>query len=328
MKLTSLVCLAALAAAPAFAVDPALLQMAPDGAKALAGMQIAQGKQSPLGRYVLQHLGTPGPRTQAWMSQAGFDPRRDLTEVLVAATGSGTSVNGGLVLARGTFDTARLGAAMEAHGGVHTVVLGADVYSGGKAPHPWSVAFPDNTTAVMGAPDEVNAALTRRASATPVSTSLSGEVDQLSATNDFWFLTLGPLSEFAKAVPDPSVSNAFQNGSMFQAVTQASGGLHFGDNVVFSADAVTRSDKDAQSLQDVVRFLVNMIQSNKQQNAMSQQVSSILNSLTLSTNANVMHLSLSIPESQVEALLAASSQQRRSMRPPMRHAPPAPPQGN
>jgi hypothetical protein len=324
MKLTKLVCLAALAAAPAFAVDPVLLQMAPEGAKALAGMQIAQGKQSPLGRYVLQHLVTPGPRAQAWMSQAGFDPRRDLTEVLVAATGSSTAVKGGLVLARGTFDTARLGAAIEAHGGVHSVVLGSDIYTSGKAPHPWSIAFPDNTTAVMGSPEDVNAALTRRASATPVSTSLSGQVAQLSAANDFWFLTLGPLSQFANAVPDPSVSNAFQNGAMFRAVTQASGGLHLGDNVVFSADAITRSDKDAQSLEDVLRFLVSMVQSNQRENAMSQQISSILNSLTLSTSANVMHLALSIPESQMEAFLAASAQQRRSLRPPMPHAPPAP----
>ncbi len=328
MKLTTLVCLAALAVAPAFAVDPALLQMAPDGAKALAGMQIAQGKQSPLGRYMLQHLGTPGPRAEAWMSQAGFDPRRDLSEILFAATGSSGAVNSGLVLARGTFDTARLGAAIEAHGGVHTALLGTDVYTTGKAPHTWSIAFPDNTTAVMGSPDDVSAALTRRAAATPASTALSSQVEQLGAANDFWFLTLAPLSQFANAVPDPSVGNAFQNGSMFQAVTQASGGVHLGDNVVFSADAVTRSEKDAQSLQDVVRFLVSMIQSNKQPNAMTQQISSLLNSLTLSTDANVMHLSLSIPESQVEAFLAASSQQRHSMRPPTRHAPPAPPQGN
>jgi hypothetical protein len=328
MKLTSLVCLAALTAAPAFAVDPALLQMAPDAAKALAGMQIAQGRQSPLGRYVLQHLGTPGPHPQAWMTQAGFDPRRDITEILVAATGSRGSVSGGLVLARGTFDTARLGAAIEAHGGVHTTLLGADVYTTGKAPHTWSIAFPDNTTALMGSPDDVSAALTRRAAATPASTALISQVEQLGAANDFWFLTLAPLSQFANAVPDPSVGNAFQNGAMFQAVTQASGGVHFGDNVVFSADAVTRSEKDAQSLQDVVRFLVSMIQSNKQPNAINQQISLLLNSLTLSTDANVMHLSLSIPESQMEAFLAATSSQRKAMRAPRRHAPSAPVQGN
>ncbi len=328
MKLASLAAVLALAAVPDFAADPALLQMAPEGAKALAGMQIAQGKQSPLGRYMLLHFASPGTHAQAWMSQAGFDPRRDLTEVLIAATRSSTSVNGGLVLARGTFDTARLGAAIEAHGGVHTTTLGCDVYTGGKAPKTWSIAFPDNTTAVMGTPDDVTAALTRRASSTPTSSSLSGQVEQLSAANDFWFLTLAPLSQIANAVPDPSVSNAFQNGAMFQAVTQASGGLHFGDNIVLSADAVTRSDKDAQSLQDVVRFLVSMIQANNQANAMSQQLSSMLSSLTLSTTANIMHLSMSIPEAQMEAFLAASVQQRQAARPPQRRAPPAASQNN
>ncbi len=325
MTFASVLSIFALAAAPAFAADPALLQMAPGGAKALAGLQISQSKQSPLGRYLLSRLATPAPRAQSWMTQAGFDPRRDLTEVLVAATGSDTAVTGGLVLARGTFDTARIGAAIEANGGTHTSVGGVDVYNAGTGAKAWSVAFPDTTTGVMGSPADVAAALAQRASAAATATALAGQVTQLSAANDFWFLTLAPISEFASAMPDPSAAGAMQNGTLFQAVMQASGGLRFGDSVVLTADAVTRSDKDAQSLEDVVRFLASMIQSNAQANPLSQQLAAILSALTLSTSANVMHLSLSVPEAQMEAFLAATASQRRAAPPlPPHRQPPAP----
>ncbi len=42
-------------------------------------------------------------------------------------------------------------------------------------------------------------------------------------------------------------------------------GVRFGDNVVVTADAVTRSDKDAQALVDVVHFLASMVQSDEEQ---------------------------------------------------------------
>ena len=41
----------------------------------------------------------------------GFDPRRDLREVLVASTSPPVKHQPGLVLARGTFDAARIAAA-------------------------------------------------------------------------------------------------------------------------------------------------------------------------------------------------------------------------
>ena len=75
-----------------------------------------------------------------------------------------------------------------------------------------------------------------------------------------------------------------------------------------TADAVTRSDKDAQALADVLRFLSGMLQTNKSTNPTAAQLSALLSSLVLTTNANVLHLSLTVPEAQLEGFLTAAHQ--------------------
>ncbi len=301
----------------ALAADPALLQMVPPTARLVAGMQVDQGKQSAFGRYVLARLGASENKAKELMADTGFDPRRDVSELLFASEGpvTGGATNGGLILARGAFDPARIAAAVRAKGGVATSFQGVDVLSGANAKEPWALAFLDNTTALVGDVASVKAAVTQHAAGTPAGADLTAKVGLLSANHDFWFLTLAPMSDFAASMPDSGLGGAMQNGKMFQAITQASGGVRFGDNVVVTADAVTRSDKDAQALVDVVHFLASMVQSNQQQDPTAQQMAALLGLLVLKADANVMHLSLSVPESQLESFLD-SARQRHVAPPP------------
>ena len=312
----------------ALAADPALLQMVPPTASVVAGMQVDQGKRTAFGRYMLAKLGASGDKAKELMAETGFDPRRDMTELLFASAGpvGGGQTTGGLILARGAFDPARIAAAVHAKGGVTTSFLGVDVLSGANAKQPWALAFLDNTTAIVGDVESVKAAVTQHAAGTPTSADLTAKVGLLSANNDFWFLTLAPMSSFSTSMPDSSLGNAMQNGKMFQAITQASGGVRFGDNVVVTADAVTRSDKDAQALVDVVHFLASMVQGNSQ-DATAQQMAAMLSSLVLKADANVMHLSLSVPESQLESFID-SARQRHLAPPPPAALRPAAPQAN
>ena len=313
----------------ALAADPALLQMVPPTASAVAGMQVDQGKRSAFGRYMLAKFGASGDKATELMAETGFDPRRDMSEVLFASEGpvAGGVSSGGLILARGTFDPARIAAAVRAKGGVATSFQGVDVLSGADAKQPWALAFLDNTTAVVGDVSSVKAAVTQHAAGTPASADLTAKVALLSANNDFWFLTLAPISDLAGSMPDSGLGDTMQNGKMFQAITQASGGVRFGDNVVVTADAVTRSDKDAQALVDVVHFLAGMVQSGQQPGATPQGMAALLSSLVLKADANVMHLSLSVPESQLESFLD-SARQRHVTPPPPAGLKPVVPQAN
>ena len=72
-------------------IDHGLLNLVPPGTQVLAGFQIEQGKTSALGQYLLLRAGTQGPQFQKLMDATGFDPRRDLQEVLVATPGPASS---------------------------------------------------------------------------------------------------------------------------------------------------------------------------------------------------------------------------------------------
>jgi glycine cleavage system regulatory protein len=89
-------------------------------------------------------------------------------------------------------------------------------------------------------------------------------------------------------------------GNLLQAVIAASGGLNFGSSAVtISADAVTNSPQNAQALEDVLKFLVSMLQSNAQN---KPALGALASSATFSINGAVMHLAMSLPEEQIEQL--------------------------
>src|ERR1019366_5600175 len=97
-------------------------------------------------------------------------------------------------------------------------------------------------------------------------------------------------------------------GNLFAAINQASGGLRFGDTVTISAEAVTRSEKDAQALVDVVKFFAGLVQLNKQNNPAAGQVATLPDSLQASASGNTTTISLAIPEQQLEQLLNSAHQ--------------------
>ena len=67
------------------AADPQLLNMVPPDAKVLAGINVDQARNSPLGQFLLAMMPADAG-FQQFVAVSGFDPRRDLHEILVAAT--------------------------------------------------------------------------------------------------------------------------------------------------------------------------------------------------------------------------------------------------
>src|SRR5215469_11437196 len=84
------------------AVDSQLLSLMMPDAKVLAGVNVAQAKSSPFGQYVLSQISANDPGLQELITLTGFDPRQDLTEVLVASNGAAGS-HTGLAAAKGNF---------------------------------------------------------------------------------------------------------------------------------------------------------------------------------------------------------------------------------
>ncbi|MEO8052512.1 MAG: hypothetical protein ABI833_19050, partial [Acidobacteriota bacterium] len=86
------------------AVDPHLLELVMPEAKVLYGIQVQQTLASPFGQFAISHL----PQSDGLLrfeAATGFELQRDLREILVAssATGSLGDSSDALVLASGAF---------------------------------------------------------------------------------------------------------------------------------------------------------------------------------------------------------------------------------
>jgi hypothetical protein len=298
--------------------DPTLLRLVMPDAKVVAGLQVTQTKSSAFGQFILSHMQVEDPQFQKFIAQTGFDPRRDVTELVMASNWEqATPQSRWLVAARGVFNIPMITSAAIANGGASTDFQGLSILTYAPTDQQQAalngIAFLDQSTAIMGDIASVKSAIQRQRANTPLPAKLRGKIQALSAKNDFWFATLVPISEFAGVMPDPNLSSAMK-GNLLGAVHEASGGIRFGDTVNISGEAVTRSDKDAQALEDVFRFVAGLIQGGRQNDPAAGQIANWVDTMDLQTKANVMTVSLAIPEKQLEQMLNTMRQETQRPR--------------
>jgi hypothetical protein len=290
--------------APA-AVDPLLLNLLPPDAALVSGVAVQQAKNTAFGRFVLSQMSTDDEEMRKFIEMTGFDPRRDLNEIVIATVNTGGKTRA-LVAARGAFAPGRILAAARTHGAAVQTYNGVELaLSPGN--DPVAIGLVDAGLALAGDPDVVKAALDRRARPTSLPAATVARIQNLSATQDAWFYSFTALSEFAGAkFKDPNVGGMMENG-LLASVLQAGAGVKFTSNEArVTAEATTRTDRDATALADVFRFVATLLT----QNANGKDVSA-LQQMQVTTQANVMRMQLSIPESTLESWFAPRRQQAR-----------------
>jgi hypothetical protein len=296
------------ASATQAAVDPGLLALVTPDAKALVGVQVAQTVASPFGQYLFSQIPNDG-NVDKVMSAIGFDPRRDIQELLAA---SGDNPDAAVVLGRGNFQPAKIATAAKLAGAVSSSYRGFEILSGpnnaaGNSPkatvgdRPGALVFLDGSTIAMGDIASVKAAIDRRVANTMFSGTLADRAKLISASNDIWFASLTPPSGVLGGANANGQGNPVQ--TMLQAALQASGGIKFATTAVtVSAEVLAKSPQDAQSMIDVLRFGASMVQMNRKQGGAAANAASLLDTATFTTNGSVAKISLSLPEQQIEQL--------------------------
>jgi hypothetical protein len=306
-------CLLAAAATATAAIDPVLLNLVMPDAKILSGIQVAQSVVSPFGQYVLAQIEPGDASFQKFILTTGFNPTRDLTEVLAATNSDGTSTTPtAIVLGRGTFVPAQILAAATAQGGVITLYRGFSIIAGPAVPNPppgsgteappttlttTGLVFLDGTTVAGGDIASVKAGIDRYLASSTYSGALAQKAQAVSVANQAWFATTSPLSSFLGGKLGGTSLNGVSQNNLLQSVLQASGGVNFGSSAVtVTGDALTSSAQNAQALVDVLKFLVSMIPST------DPKVASLAGNAVFTVNGVTAHLSMSLPEQQVEQL--------------------------
>jgi len=291
----------ALAACSAFAADPALLGLLAPDAKVVAGIRVDRSTASQFGQFMLKQMQHEDADFNKFVTATGFDPRRDLTEVIVSSS-DGQTKSHGLVVAHGVFDIVRLAGQAKLSGASITNYKDVQVIAGKS--NGW-IAFLDGRTAAAGDPALVRAAIDRRGSGVGIDSKLAAKVNEVSGKYDAWMVSIAPMSNFSGRLPDARM-NGMMNGEMVQGIEQASGGVLFGSSVQIAGEAVTRSEKDATALADVVRFLAGMVQMNREKPEVSK-LAAVLDTMSLKASANTLTISLSVPESDLEQMLKQPS---------------------
>ena len=291
-------------AASAFAgVDPVLLNLVTPDAKVLTGIQVDQSVTSPFGQYLLSQMQSNDAGFMQFVAATGFDPTRDLKQVLVATGDATAGIDNVLVLGRGSFLVTQITAAVTTNGGVVTQYKGFNLLTQPQGKDPSAIVFLDNTTTLVGRVPAVQAGIDRFIAHATYAGNLATSAQTVSGANSAWFTTQTPLSDFLNGKL-PGNTGALSQSNLFQSVTAASGGINFGTNsIVVTADALTTSPQNAQALVDVLKFLVSMIQTN----AKSQPVTTLADAATFTANGATTHLSLSISEQMAEQLFMTSS---------------------
>jgi hypothetical protein len=276
------------------AADPQLLNLVMPDAKVIAGVNVEQAKSTQFGQYVLNQIQTNDGEMQKLITLTGFDPRRDVREVLVASDGV-PQTKVGLALARGNFDVAKIMAAATTEGKdvVTETYAGITILEDNKATH--GIAFLDSTTVIGGDLASVKGAIDRRSNAQPLPAALLVKINQWSTSQDAWGISVVPPTSFAPAQPGGGAHgpNAMI-ASTAQSVQQAYGGVKFGANVVFTGEAVCDTAQNATALGDLVKFMINLAQ--MQGGAQDPKFAALANSVTVTPNGTSLKITASLPQ--------------------------------
>jgi hypothetical protein len=280
---------------PAKAADPQLLGLVMPDAKVLAGINVDQAKATPFGVYVLGQIAPQDQGLQQLATLLNFDPRRDVSELLVASTA--VAGHTGLVVARGVFDPAKITAAALLAGAKSENYNGITILEDPKQTN--GAAFLDSTLVVAGDVANVKAAIDRQNKPSVLSFALSSQVVPWSQAEDAWVVATVPPSLLKLAPGAPQVPG-LTGQSAFTTVQQIAAGVKFGSTVALTAQAQTDTGENATNMAGALQFLANLAQ---MQTAQNPEAGALLKSLTVTAQGVNVHISLSLPADQFEQLV-------------------------
>jgi hypothetical protein len=289
----------------AFAADPELMNLVMPDAKILAGANATTTKISPLGQFVLSKITLLGEEPQKFIAATGFDPLKDVSEVL-AATAADPASHSGLLLVRGTFNVDKISGVIAGHHEVQTQSYGgATLFSltNRKTNATQALAFIGSTIAVAGDLATVKAAIDRSTGANSIDPALALQVNQLSQNEDEWVVSSASIASLMPATATAGSGPAAQVMSILKSIQTFTGGVKFGSDVQITAHAVADTAQNAAALAAVVKLGVNLASMNSGKGAQLTELARLLQNLQVTASGSDLNLALAIPETQVEALL-------------------------
>ncbi len=308
MRIALIPALLAAAATSAFCSDPELMNLVMTDAHVVAGINVQNARNTTFGRFVLDRMQTDDKGLSKLAETTGFDPRRDLDEIMLASTSDFANKSAkGIALVRGRFDQSKIATAVKTMGPTQIERrAGFDIYTSKAGNSENAFVFLTPSLAAAGDLASVRETVDRKAAGKSMNPETAKRVQTLSAANDVWMLSTVQISSFAGPVPMAAASGSpmhgFLSDGIFRSLDQAAMGFHFGPgSVEMNLETVSKTEKDATALADVVRLVANLVQMQRDNKDMAQ-LAAALEAMQLSQQAKNVSLKLAIPQSEIERM--------------------------
>jgi hypothetical protein len=242
MLLISLLLVIAPVAFGQMRVDNVLVKMVPPGSTALMGVHMDQVRQTALYRKLLadQNL----TQLDQFSRETGFDPRRDVRELLFA-----TTPQGGVMLARGAFhlNPPALKEMKKTRHGEY------EIWNNGKN----GFCLLDSTLAVAGEIPAIEAALEEwKSGSHTAAQSLLARAVNVNPHAQIWGISTGAASFLADHLPPASSGLDFSK--VFRGLEDTWFQADLNAGLRAEVHGTTSSEKDAINLRDAVRGMVGL----------------------------------------------------------------------
>ncbi|MDQ6699803.1 MAG: hypothetical protein M3Z36_06430 [Acidobacteriota bacterium] len=219
-------------------VDPVLAQLVPADAVSLFGARMDQIKSTPLYQKLIAQKKLQ--QFDEFAAETGFDPRRDVRELVVASNGKDT-----VVLARGNFHLSNV------QGVAKSMYKGYTLYTRDDAGY----SLLDSSTAVAGNLAELRAALDQYKTGNRAATAaLLAKAQAIPGQYQVWAVSIGGADFLARNLPQSG------NGANFGKIFRSLENTMFEADLRNGLDAIAQGNchtaKDAKDLGDAARGLV------------------------------------------------------------------------
>jgi hypothetical protein len=259
MRSSRAVFLVTIVAGTGFAAESVLPDCIPPGTKVVFGVSVRSLLDSPVLKSFQSDMqkasadlmkGGPLPILEMIKSGPlpGFDPLKDVDELIIASTADKDKATA-LIVLRGRFDPKSLPGTSSSYNGV--LIFGDGQKANG------TLALLDESTAIVGDFADVRAAIDRRGTPSHVNRALAAKAGSMAGRFDFW--GVGDLPEGFR--PPGGADDSFNSIDHFEFGASLRHGLEI------TGEVHARSTKDAGKMAEAMKMIEDMLKNQPQRSA-------------------------------------------------------------
>lgn len=321
------------ASAQSITLDRTLVALLPSNATTLVGVDLDRLKGTTLYRHIEEesHRGPANSQFDAFTAATGFDPRRDVRELLMASWIDPASKNEPqfVAVARGDFNVEAIGREVRKEGKVTSEIYrGLEVFApetGGKQPRKnapktpheqGAFAFLDQKTAIAGTRAAVLAAIDRKAGGGPSlldNSSLLARAQTISSSSQVWAVSQNPGDVVARAMPKSGSVETSNFARIFASMQNSTFALDLMNGLDLRAVGLCKTSEDAKTLGDAARGFVAIGRLTASQK--EPELMTLLDGVTVEERNAELNISVRVDLNTLDKLL-----EKKKSRGPVRNA--------